>query len=71
MLTSSGAISPLLAHLIQTKGLFKQDGLKSMIDEGVDPQLLASSALPLTVALHNTAANRVDYRQVDDLSARV
>lgn len=66
MLTSSGAISPLLAHFIQTKGLFKQDGLKSMIDEGVDTQLLASSALPLTVALHNTAANRVDYRQVDD-----
>lgn len=66
MLTSTGAISPLLAHFIQTKGLFKQDGLKSMIDEGLDTQLLESSALPLTVALHLTAANRVDYCQVDN-----
>lgn len=63
-LTASGMISPMLSHLISTKGFFKQDGLKSMIAEGLDAGRLASSALPLTVALHNTAANRVDYLPV-------
>lgn len=66
LLTASGAISPLLAHFISTKGLFKQEGLRSMIAEGLDTRLLASSTLPLTVGLHNTEANRVDYLQVND-----
>lgn len=59
LLTASGMISPMLSHFISTKGFFKQDGLKSMIAEGLDAGSLASSALPLTVALHKTAANRV------------
>lgn len=66
LLTTSGVISPILSHLISTKGFFKQDGLKSMIAEGLDAGRLASSALPLSVALHNTAANRVDYLSVRD-----
>lgn len=65
-LTAGGVISPVLSRFISTKGLFKQDGLKSMITEGLDAGRLASSALPLTVALHNTEANRVDYLQVRD-----
>lgn len=66
LLTASGMISPMLSHFISTKGFFKQDGLKSMIAEGLDAGRLASSALPLTVALHNTAANCVDYISVSD-----
>ncbi|WP_199052010.1 patatin-like phospholipase family protein [Aquitalea sp. ASV15] len=65
-LTAGGMISPVLSQFIRTKGLFKPDGLKSLIDEGLDAGQLASSALPLTVALHNTEANRVDYLQVRD-----
>ena len=66
LLTAGGVISPVLSHFISTKGFFKQDGLKSMIAEGLDAGRLASSALPLTVALHNTTANRVDYLSVRD-----
>lgn len=65
-LTAGGMISPVLSQFIRTKGLFKPDGLKSLIDEGLDAGQLASSALPLTVALHNAEANRVDYLQVRD-----
>ena len=64
LLTASGVISPVLSHFLSTKGFFKQDGLKSMIAEGLDAGKLASSALPLTVALHNCTANRVDYLSV-------
>ncbi|AXM95280.1 patatin-like phospholipase family protein [Pseudomonas plecoglossicida] len=66
LLTASGIISPVLSHFLSTKGFFKQDGLSSMIAEGLDAGRLASSALPLTVALHNCAANRVDYLSVRD-----
>ena len=66
LLTASGIISPVLSHFLSTKGFFKQDGLGSMIAEGLDAGRLASSALPLTVALHNCAANRVDYLSVRD-----
>lgn len=65
-LTASGVLSPVLAQFISTKGLFKQDGLKSMIEEGLDAGRLAASALPLTVALHHTEANRVDYLDLRD-----
>lgn len=64
--TASGVISPLLAHMVSTKGLFKQDGLKSMIADGLDSRLINSSNRSLTVALHNTEANRVDYHLVND-----
>lgn len=66
MLSASGVVSPVLAQLISTKGFFKQEGLKSMIAEGLDAGQLVASALPLTVALHNTDANRVDYLDVRD-----
>lgn len=66
-MASGGVVAKAISHFVSTKGLFKQDGLKSMIDEGLDAGSLASSALPLTVALHNIDANRVDYRQVRDM----
>lgn len=66
LLTASGMISPMLSHVLSNKGFFKQDGLKSMIAEGLDAGRLVSSALPLTVALHNCAANRVDYLSLRD-----
>ncbi|MEX8499842.1 patatin-like phospholipase family protein [Leptothrix ochracea] len=65
-LTTKGVMSPLLENFISTKGLFKPDGLRSMISEGLDIHLMASSALPLTVALHNTKTNRVDYGKVNN-----
>ncbi|MGV8842786.1 MAG: patatin-like phospholipase family protein [Pseudomonas sp.] len=70
-LTACGVISPVLSNFISTKGLFKQAGLQSMLTEGLDAGRLASSALPLTVALHNTAANRVDYLAVRDAHSAV
>ncbi|SFB54958.1 patatin-like phospholipase family protein [Azotobacter beijerinckii] len=65
-MAAGGLVAQAISHFISTKGFFKQDGLKSMIAEGLDAGRLASSALPLTVALHNTAANRVDYLPVRD-----
>ncbi len=65
-LTGQGVISPLLLKFISTKGLFKQDGLKSMIADGLDASGLVASPLTLTVALHNMDVNRVEYRRVDD-----
>lgn len=65
-MVAKGAITPLLANFIQTKGLFKPDGLKAMISEGLDKTLMASTGRPLTVAIHNTALNRVDYGKVND-----
>lgn len=55
----------LLQHTINTKGLLKQDGLKSMIAEGLDGNTLDESALPLTVTAHNKSYNRVDYLEVN------
>ena len=49
-----------------SKGLFKYEGLQAMIAEGVDASLLASSSVPLTVAWHEEAANRVVYRTLRD-----
>ena len=63
-LGAMGAISPQLLGLIKTKGLFKQDGLQSMIDQGLDAELLASSSTPLTVALHHAGDNRVTYQPI-------
>lgn len=65
-MAAGGVIAQTISHFVSTKGFFKQDGLKSMIAEGLDAGRLASSALPLTVALHNTKANRVDYLPVRD-----
>lgn len=64
ILGASHVISPLLMSFIQTKGLFKRDGLQSMIDEGLDADLLARSSMPLTVALHHAEANRVTYQPI-------
>ncbi|EKU81780.1 patatin-like phospholipase family protein [Massilia timonae] len=49
-----------------SKGLFKREGLQSMIAEGVDTALLAGSAIPLTVAWHHDDDNRVVYRALRD-----
>lgn len=49
-----------------SKGLFKREGLQSMIAEGVDTALLAGSAIPLTVAWHHDDGNRVVYRTLRD-----
>lgn len=65
-LAGAGMMSPILANFISTKGFFKQEGLKNMIAEGLEAGRLAESALSLTVALHNTNANRVDYLEVRD-----
>jgi predicted acylesterase/phospholipase RssA/GTPase Era involved in 16S rRNA processing len=64
ILGASQVISPLLMSFIQTKGLFKRDGLQSMLDEGLDADLLARSTMPLTVALHDAEANRVIYQPI-------
>lgn len=45
-----------------SKGLFKQEGLRKMIEQGVDAGLLAQSRAPLTVAWHHDADNKVVYR---------
>lgn len=63
-LGAMGAISPLLLGFLKTKGLFKQEGLQSMIDQGLDAELLASSRTPLTVALHHAGDNRVSYQPI-------
>lgn len=65
-MATGGVMAQAISHFVSTKGFFKQDGLKSMINEGLDAGRLASSALPLTVALHNTEANRIDYLPVRD-----
>ncbi|KRW66197.1 patatin-like phospholipase family protein [Stutzerimonas nitrititolerans] len=65
-MATGSVMAQAISHFVSTKGFFKQDGLKSMISEGLNSGRLASSALPLTVALHNTEANRVDYLEVRD-----
>lgn len=60
-LTASGVFSSQLNHLINTRGFFKPDGLKAMIAEGLDATLLSTSGSVLTVALHDTRANQVNY----------
>lgn len=49
-----------------SKGLFKREGLQSMIAEGVDAALLAGSPIPLTVTWHHDDGNRVVYRTLRD-----
>jgi len=66
--TNATDLYGVFKHAINTKGLLKQDGLKSMIDEGVDGIALSKSALPLTVTAHNKSYNRVDYLEVNGSS---
>lgn len=63
-LGASGVISPMLMGFLKTKGLFKRDGLQSMIDQGLDADLLANSTAPLTVGLHHASDNRVVYQPI-------
>lgn len=49
-----------------SKGLFKPEGLRAMIAEGVDSALLAGSAIPLTVTWHHGEGNRLVYRTLRD-----
>lgn len=64
VLGTTGVISPMLMGFIKTKGLFKQEGLQSMIDEGLDADFLVNSGIPLTVALHHVEGNHVVYHPV-------
>lgn len=61
-----GRVMQLLLNSVASKGLFKREGLQKMIAQGVDAQLLASSAVPLTVTWHHGGDNRVVYRTLDD-----
>lgn len=70
MITASAMLaqaSPLLAGLpmlIQTKGLFKKEGLQAMLDIGVDANRLINSAIPLTVTHHAFRQNHICYYPV-------
>lgn len=61
-------IKSAFLNSVVNKGLFKREGLLSMIAQGVDAELLASSSVPLTVTWHHGGDNRVVYRTLDDAS---
>lgn len=64
--TPPGHVLSRLTASAASKGLFKQDGLRAMIDKGVDAPALARSAVPLTVTWHHGAGNRAVYRTLRD-----
>lgn len=61
-----GRVLSVLMNSVASKGLFKREGLQAMIAEGVDAELLANSAVPLTITWHHGSSNRVVYRTLND-----
>lgn len=64
--TPPGHVLARLTGSAASKGLFKKEGLQAMIRKGVTPDLLARSAVPLTVTWHHGGDNRVVYHTLRD-----